>query len=79
MAIVAITGWQVGFDKVACTKVVRAASGLDLADGHRVTGGVLDGRVQRIHVLSDEIARGLVRDLAEIGALAVVIETQEEE
>jgi ribosomal protein L7/L12 len=74
MAIVEITGWQVGFNKVACTKIVRAASGLNLADGKRVTDGVLARKVQRISVPSDEVAQGLVRDLTEIGAVAMVIE-----
>ena len=79
MAIVEITEWQVGFNKVACTNIVRAASGLDLADGKRVTDGVLAGNAQRISVPSAEIAQRLVRDLAEIGAFAAIIEVLEHE
>ena len=74
MAIVEITGWQVGFNKVACTRIVRAASGLGLVDGKRVTDGVMTGNIQRIPGPSIERAQRLVRDLTEIGAVAAVIE-----
>lgn len=73
MAIVEIRGWRTGFNKVACTRLVRAATGLDLEDGKRITDGVLTGRVQRISVPSDNIAQRLLRDLAEIGATVKVI------
>jgi len=73
MAIVEITGWKVGFNKVACTRIVRAATGLDLADGKRLTDGVLAGNVQRISVPSTEAAGRLALDLVEIGAIASVI------
>jgi ribosomal protein L7/L12 len=72
MVTVEITGWRVGFNKVACTEIVRAASGLGLADGKRITDGVLAGTTQRIAVPSDDIAQRLVRNLAEIGAVAAV-------
>jgi ribosomal protein L7/L12 len=73
MAIVEITGWQVGFNKVACTRIVRAAAGLDLADGKQVTDGVLAGKVQRVSVPSGETASRLAHELTEIGAIASAI------
>ena len=72
MTTVEITGWRVGFNKIACTKIVRAASGLGLADGKRITDGVLAGTPQLIAVRSDDMAQRLVRDLTEIGAVARV-------
>lgn len=74
MATVEIKGWQVGFNKVACTQLVRAAAGLGLAEAKRVTDGVLDGDVQRISVPSDDIARRLAHDLTEIGAIVEVVD-----
>jgi hypothetical protein len=79
MPIVEITGWRVGFNKVRCTDIVRAASGLGLVDGKRVTDGVLSGDVQHVLVPSAEIAQRLVNELAEIGAVAAVIEALEDD
>jgi len=79
MTIVEITGWRVGFNKVACTDIVRAASGLGLVDGKRITDGVLSGNVQRVSVPSAETALRLVHELIEIGAIAAIIEAIEHE
>lgn len=73
MAIVEITGLHVGFDKVACTQLVKAVAGYGLADAKRVTDGVMGGEVQRIELASDEMAASLVRDLAAIGAVATLV------
>ena len=75
MAIVEITGWKVGFNKVACTKIVRAATGLGLAEGKRVTDGVLDGKVQRVLVPSMEAAYRLADELTQINAIVTVVAT----
>jgi ribosomal protein L7/L12 len=72
MTTVENTGWHVGFKKIACTKIVRAATGLGLADGKRITDGVLARTPQFIAVHSDDMAQRLVRDLTEIGAVARV-------
>ena len=74
MATVEITGWQIGFNKVACTNIVRAASGLGLADGKQVTDEVLAGKAQYVSVPSVAIARQLVQDLVAIGAVATTID-----
>jgi ribosomal protein L7/L12 len=79
MASVEITGWKVGFKKVACTQIVRAATGLGLADGKRVTDGVLDGEIQRISVASLEDANQLAKALIEIGAIASVSTTADDD
>ena len=73
MATVEITGWRVGFNKVACTEIVRAASGLSLSDVKGITDGVLEGKPQRVAVPSNDIAQCLVRNLAEVGAVAIVV------
>lgn len=70
VVVVEITGWQVGFNKIACTQLVRAAAGYGLSDAKRITDGILDGDVQRIWISSEETAANLVRDLNAIGAVA---------
>lgn len=74
MAIVEITGWRPGFNKGACTKIVRAAFSLDLADGKNMTDAVLEGKIQRILVPSTEIAHRVAQELTAIGALATAID-----
>jgi ribosomal protein L7/L12 len=79
MASVEVTGWKVGFNKVACTKIVRSFTGLGLAEGKKVTDGVLNGEIQRISVASFENATLLAQALIEIGAIASVAPTAEDD
>jgi ribosomal protein L7/L12 len=72
MAIVVITGWVPGFEKVSCTKLVRARLGLGLRDGKQVTDDILQGTVRRFELPSEVEAASLVRELTRIGALAHV-------
>lgn len=73
MAIVEIRDWEVGFNKVACTSTIRAATGFSLAEGKAVTDAVLRREVQRITV-QDHLATQLAYDLAQLGAITSVIE-----
>ena len=77
MAIVEIRGWEVGFNKVKCTKTVRAAIGLGLAEGKAVTDAVLRGEAQRIVIPDDLAAQRLVDELTQLGAIASVVETSD--
>jgi ribosomal protein L7/L12 len=72
MAMVVITGWVPGFEKVSCTKLVRSRLGLDLRDGKQVTDDILQGTVRRIELASDEEVASLVAELTRTGALAHV-------
>jgi ribosomal protein L7/L12 len=74
MTLVEITGWQIGFNKVACTQLVRAAAGFGLAEAKCVTDGVLDGEAQRIPVPSVDISKRLAHDLTEIGAIVEAVD-----
>ena len=73
MAIIEITRWEIGFNKVACTRLISTASGLDLAESKKVTDGVLDGKIQQVSVPSLDIANRLVHTLTGVGAIASVI------
>ena len=75
MAIVEIRGWEIGFNKVACTNTIRAATGLGLAEGKAVTDAVLDREIRRITVPDPLAAQQLAHDLTELGAIASVVET----
>ena len=72
MANVKIQGWRVGFNKVACTNIVRAAGSLDLAEAKAVTDSVLAGHLQIVQVLDESTAQLLAKELTEIGAIATV-------
>lgn len=72
MAPVEIVGWLPGFQKVACTKLLQAHAGLGLAAAKGVTDGILDGRVQIVHLPSESAAETLVSALKGIGASAHV-------
>jgi len=74
MATVEIRGWKVGFNKVACTDAIRAATGIDLLEGKRITDAVLEGDTQFIVMPSDQ-AQSLAAKLIELGAIASAIET----
>ena len=72
MATVKVQGWRVGFNKVECTKMIRAATGLGLAEAKAITNAIVDGDIQLIHVSDATTAQKLARDLLEIGANASV-------
>jgi hypothetical protein len=73
MAFVDITGWERGFNKVACSTTLCSVATLNLAEAKRVTDAVLEGNAQRVAVPSSEEARRLV-DLLQIhGAVAHVV------
>lgn len=75
MATVEIRGWKVGFNKVACTDAIRAATGIGLVEGKKITDAVLEGDIQFIVMSNDQAAHSLAAELIELGAIASVIET----
>lgn len=75
MAIVEITGWEVGFNKVGCTNTIRAITGLGLVEGKEITDAVLKGETRRIAIPDYRTAQMLAQELVGLGAIALVIET----
>ncbi len=73
MALVEITGWQPGFGKVSCTKLLQAHANLGLAEAKRVTDGVLAGEIQTVRVQSLAEATGLAEALEAVGACVRVV------
>lgn len=72
MPIVKITGWEYGFQKIACTKTMQAASGLGLKDAKAITDAVLEGETCTISVGTHAEAENLVADLERLGVIANV-------
>lgn len=72
-SVVEIEGWNPGFQKVACTKTLQAMAGLGLAAAKHVTDAVMEGRVQRVPLPSDDAARRLAEALRQLGASARVV------
>ena len=70
MAAVKVQGWRVGFNKVECTKIIRAATGLGLAEAKAITDAIADGDTQLIHVVDAATPQKLADDLLQIGANA---------
>lgn len=71
--IVEITGWNRGFNKVACTSTLCSVAKLGLVEAKRITDAVLEGSVQRVTLSSNEEARRLVDFLQLTGAIAHVV------
>ncbi|WP_157360064.1 hypothetical protein [Caldimonas brevitalea] len=69
MYTVEITGWERGFNKVACTSTLRSVAKLSLGEAKRTTDAVLDGSTQRVRLPSEEEARRLVEFLQMHGAV----------
>ena len=69
MPIVKITGWEYGFQKIACTKTLQAASGLGLKDAKAITDAVLEGETRAISVGTVAEAESHVAALKNLGAI----------
>jgi ribosomal protein L7/L12 len=73
MQTVQITGWNYGFNKVACTSTLCSVAKLGLVEAKRTTDAVLEGKVQHVSLESAEEALRLVDFLESHGAIARVI------
>ena len=70
--IVEVVGWQEGFQKVACTELLRTNAGLGLAEAKRATDGILNGVKAVVPMPSQAAASLLSAELKSIGAYAHV-------
>lgn len=73
MAKVVISGWEPGFRKVTCTRLLRAYTELNLAEAKAVTDRVLVGEAVDVAVASPEVAVDLARQLCAIGVRAAAV------
>jgi ribosomal protein L7/L12 len=69
MPSVMITGWKTGFNKVECTKTLRALPGFGLNDAKKITDAVLDGQTQVIRLSTLAEAQSLATKLEKLGAV----------
>jgi hypothetical protein len=70
MYIVEITGWEPGFNKVACTSTLCSFARVSLSEGKRITDAVLNGESQRIVLSTEEDVLRLIEFLRGYGAIA---------
>jgi hypothetical protein len=75
MTIVEITGWEVGFNKVGCTNIIRSATGLGLVEAKEIADAVLRGETCRFVMPDYRGAHRLAQDLTNLGAVASVSRT----
>jgi ribosomal protein L7/L12 len=68
MKTLIITGWRLGLDKIALTKVIRAYTGLGLAEGKNCTDQVLENKTVTFTELDIETAKQFLRDIQNVGA-----------
>ena len=72
MKTLIVTGWKLGLDKIALTKVIRAYTGLGLAEGKSCTDQVLENKIVTFKNLDLEIAERFLRDIQNIGAIGEI-------
>jgi ribosomal protein L7/L12 len=64
---ITICGWNVGFNKVAHTKLLRAELGCSLAESKSITDAVVDLQSVTVEVADDKTER-LAIEINELGA-----------
>jgi hypothetical protein len=70
MAIVVITGWRAGFDKIRLTKALHGHAQLRLSEAKRSTDRVLAGDTVILEIEDDGRLDRLLRDFEMIGVTA---------
>jgi ribosomal protein L7/L12 len=64
---ITVSGWKIGFEKVAFTKLLRYELGYSLKTAKDTTDTILDGQSISIEV-SEEEYQGLIRRIEALGA-----------
>ena len=75
MATVLISGWNVGFQKVAFTRLMKSEMGLTLEPAKRITDSIMDGEQVELEV-PDEQVEHLLSAMAQLGARCEVAVVQ---
>ena len=65
---VRLSGWRVGFQKIAATHLIRSHTGLDLAQSKQCVDDCLVGRERVLVPVSEQAARTLAAELHRVGA-----------
>jgi hypothetical protein len=76
MGKIVLCGWNIGFDKVAHTKLLCAELGYSLLQSKSITDAVVDRQSVTIEVADDQIER-LAFELNELGMKCKVDEIDE--
>jgi ribosomal protein L7/L12 len=72
MALVHITGWRTGFQKVSHTQALQELANMSLTEAKSNTDALLEGRPISINIGNISDAELLVAQLSELGAIAEV-------
>jgi len=70
MKIVMLLGWEIGFQKVKFTELLRDELGYDLSEAKSTTDAVLENRPVKLW-LQDEAFERIVSELVALGAKVV--------
>ena len=72
MKTIIIKGWKPGLNKVALTKVIRAYTGLGLAEGKSCADRILENRSVLFENLTAETAERFLNDIQEVGTVGEI-------
>jgi len=72
VAIVQITGWREGFEKVSHTRTLQDLAQLSLSDAKAMTDAILDGQSVAVELPTQATAEALAQRLRALGADATV-------
>ena len=72
MAIVQITGWQTGFQKVSHTQALQEFANMSLAEAKSNTDALLEGKSLSINISNNSDAKLLATHLSKLGAITEV-------
>ena len=76
MALVRVTGWRRGLQKISMTKVYRRELGITLKPAKEMTDALLAGEVQEFEVMPDSRAVAIAEELRQLGGVVEVVPTR---
>ncbi len=65
-----ISGWQLGFNKVAFTKMLKTELDLSLSDAKAITDSILDGRPEELPI-GDRESERIAKRASDLGAVVL--------
>jgi len=74
MAIVNITGWRTGFQKVSHTQALQKFANMSLIEAKSNTDALLEGQSISINIRNNSDAKLLAAHLSELGAITEVFD-----
>jgi hypothetical protein len=73
MKTIGVSGWNPGFKKVSCTKLLQEKAGYSLSQAKATTDAIL----KRQRVIIELPERGLERTIAQLSQAGLVLRTKE--